>query len=308
MATPTPDSQPKVLTKPPPLTPEKEDALWKSRAQQLINENLRSAGQDVTEETTKKTSRLRAFWDYLKRLFSSRREPASSTGEGGSQERSRGSSETVDADAPAEERAADKSAERQQEFSTKDIAELSVESAEKLTAHLLDLIVEDAKYREAYDKKQLPVLEMLLEKTDPKNAEKPAAEKPPAEETSSEKDRTSMDAAERFGRGPVKEAADIGVSATLNASTDDLRRATEFTQGLDSAKDPVKRSPTLASPGTPPLVPSVASYVLDSNEFLMKKGAFDRSNSSSGNSIGGEPVSPATSRATSPAPRKRGRS
>ncbi|MFJ4829858.1 hypothetical protein ACIP79_08070 [Streptomyces sp. NPDC088747] len=304
MATPAPDSQPKVLTEPPPpLTPEKEDALWKSRAQQLINENLRSAGQDVTEETTKKASRLRAFWDYLKRLFSSRREPASSTGGGGSQERSRGSSETVDADAPAEERSADKSAERQQEFSTKDIAELSVESAEKLTAHLLDLIVKDDKYREAYDKRQLPVLEMLLEKTDPKNAEKVAAE-----ETESTRGRTSLDAAERFGRGPVGEVGNVGVSATLNSSTEDLRRATEFTQGLDSAKDPVKRSPTLASPGAPPLGPSVASHVLASHDFLARNGDFRRSNSSSGNSVASEPVSPATSRASSPAPRKKSRS
>jgi hypothetical protein len=242
MADSTPDTQkPKVLTKPPPpLTKKQEDTVWKRRARQLIDDNLKTHARGATEENPEKTSRWRALWNYLKRLLSPRNESGSSAGEGESQEHSRSPSSPAGGDAPAAERSADKGKQRKSGFSMEDARELSVEDARELTAQLLDLIAAKPKYRDAYAKGRLPVLEMLLEKTDPKNAEKPAAKEteqpaPKGEAASVLGDQPPKGAKERFSREAVKGVADV--SATL-ASSKDWTLATESTQPLESPEIP----------------------------------------------------------------------
>ncbi|MFC9844421.1 hypothetical protein ACFWFF_03870 [Streptomyces sp. NPDC060223] len=297
MADSPPGPQPrKVLTKPrPALSEQQEDALWKRRAQDVIKENLR------------KTSRWRALWNYLKRLWSPRKESGSPAGEGGSQEPSAGLSGPAGGDAPAAERPADRAEQRKRKFSMADVAELSIKDAEKLTAQLLDLIVKSPRLRDAYANRQLPVLEMLLEKTDPKNAEPPAPKEPeqpaPKEDAESVRSRrSSMSVAELYERGPVEGGADL--RATL-ATEMDLSLATESRL---PAGDIAHEPPTFLSGETVVDAP-FASPVRDSQKFLDRYGSALTRTKSMGGEGSQEPVSPVSdlSRAGSPAPSQKSR-
>ncbi|MFD4524127.1 hypothetical protein ACFWP7_09435 [Streptomyces sp. NPDC058470] len=268
-----------MLTKPrPALSEQKEDALWKRRAKDVINENLG------------KTSRWRALWNYLKRLWSPRKESGSSAGEGVSQEHSGGLSGPADADAPAAERPAGKAEQRKRKFSMADVENLSIEDAEKLTAQVLDLIVKSPPLQDAYEKRQLPVLERLLEKTDPTKAgAKTAAEggeRVAPKEAEPGSREPSADAAKKYERGPVPKVGDLGAP---QRSRNDLTVAREPTPGPESAADFAFLSGATL----------VASQLRESLEFLERNGPERTRTGTLGDGGSQEPVSPVSERSRS---------